>query len=71
MSIMDKIVGGPPAGKRVQRFQLVQRRGDGRFDFISQHRTEESAKRAQEKMLEGDRVDSKILDVETGAGAEA
>lgn len=73
MDILSKIQGGPPAGKRVQRFQLVQRVGGGRyaFVFVSQHRTIESARHAQEQMLEGDRVESEILDLQTGERAEA
>lgn len=59
-----KIIGGPPADKRAQRFQLVQKRGDGAYDWISQHRYADAAFEAQAALLEGDRLDSVVLDLQ-------
>jgi hypothetical protein len=46
--MLSRFVGGPPANRQVQRFQVVRRITDtvpvvGRWDWISQHRTRDVA----------------------------
>jgi len=62
-SFLERIVGGPPPRNRVQRYQLVQRRADRRFDWISQHREREAADAALDAQLEGDRVECLVIDL--------
>lgn len=60
-----------PAGKRVQRYQLVQRSGvvqqpngpQVAYIWLSHHRSVESAQRALDGMLPGDRVEARIFDL--------
>ncbi len=63
LSLLERFVGGPPTRNRVQRYQLVQRRSDQRFDWISQHRDHEAASAALDAQLEGDRVECLVIDL--------
>jgi hypothetical protein len=71
LSLLESFVGGPPPRKQVQRFHLVQRRSDKRYDWISQHREREAAEHALGAQLPGDRVECLIIDLSNPPGKES
>ena len=62
--------GGGPV--RCSRYHLVQlvRRDPLQFEHVSQHRTEDAAKKALQGQPEGDRADCRVFDVGTGRFVE-
>lgn len=57
-------IGSP---SRIQRFHVLVRVGDAHFDWLSQHRTLESALSRFNSLLPGDRADAVVFDVRLGA----
>ena len=72
------VLDAVPTDRRVQRFQLVQRvsvvhqpSGPRPFyKWLSHHRSQESAQRAFDTLLPGDRTEARIFDVKRGEFCE-